>query len=150
MMFLIVLSSPSGSGKTYLAKILAERYRAEYLSFDDMKLRSHSDMTVKITQYLNEGKNVIADSLYDRVTQREELLQAVSKYSCRKVLYHLTTSLEECLLRNARREGKARLPDWVIESIYKTFENPTLSEGWDEIIIVKEDGSHETIHENNP
>lgn len=134
MINLITLSSPSGAGKSTLSHKLTEQYNAVRYSFDEIKCLRHSELIELITTSLKNGESVVADSLYSEVKLRKELLEAVKDIECNKICIYITTSLEECLRRNAKREGKARLPDWVIEHIYETFEPPTLDEGWDEIL----------------
>lgn len=91
---------------------------------------------------IQEGKNVILDTTNLRVNIRKKVLQAVKDISCKKVVVYMDTSLEQCLYRNAHRE--VRLQDCIIESTYMSLQKPTLEEGWDEIIYVKEDGSYES------
>jgi tRNA uridine 5-carbamoylmethylation protein Kti12 len=59
----------------------------------------------------------------------------------------MDTSLEQCLYRNAHREN--RLQDFIVESSYRSLQKPTLDEGWDEIIYVKEDGAYESDFTSN-
>lgn len=147
MITLYIFCGMPASGKSTLSKQMAEEYNAERISFDERNYMRHAEMIPPIIEALINGKNVIADSVYHRVKQRTAVLDAVKDILCHKILICMTTSLEECLRRNANREN--RLPDFMVESFHQTFEQPTLSEGWDEIITVKEDGSHEIIHENN-
>ena len=44
----------------------------------------------------------------------------------------MNTPLEECICRNAQRPNP--LPHFIVNSFYKKFEEPTLDEGWDEIL----------------
>lgn len=85
---------------------------------------------------------MILDTMNLRVNVRKKVLQGVGGIPCRKVVVYMDTSLEQCLYRNAHRE--ARLQDCIIESTYRSLQKPTLDEGWDEIITVKEDGSFES------
>lgn len=132
MTTLYLFCGSPGSGKTTISKQMAEQYNAERISFDERHYIRHTDMILPIVEALTDGKNVIADSVFSHVKQRTAILDAVQDIQCKKVLVYMTTPLDECLRRNANR--KNRLPDFVVESFYQTFEPPTLSEGWDEII----------------
>ena len=129
---IFVFCGPPGSGKTTLSKQMAEEHQAERISFDERQCVWHSDMIRPIREALTDGKNVVADSVFSHVEQRTAILDAVKDIPCRKILVRMTTPLEECLRRNANR--KNRLPDFVVESFYQSFEPPALDEGWDEII----------------
>lgn len=133
MTTLYLFCGSPGSGKTTLSKQMAEQYNAERISFDERHYIRHTDMILPIVEALTDGKNVVADSVFSHVKQRTAILDAVKDIPCRKVLVYMTTPLDECLRRNANR--KNRLPDFVVESFYNSFEPPTLAEGWDEIII---------------
>lgn len=125
---------PPGSGKTTLSKQIAEELNYERFSLDEMGYFSHSELIPHITETLKSGKSVVTDSVYTYSKWRKELLNAISDISCEKVCVVMNTPLDECLRRNAQRPNP--LPDFVVESIYKSFEHPTLEEGWDEIIYI--------------
>lgn len=132
MTTLYLFCGSPGSGKTTISKQMAEQYNAERISFDERHYIRHTDMILPIVEALTDGKNVVADSVFSHVKQRTAILDVVRDIPCRKVLVYMTTPLDECLRRNANR--KNRLPDFVVESFYNSFEPPTLAEGWDEII----------------
>lgn len=134
MTTLYLFCGSPGSGKTTLSKQMAEQYDAERISFDERHYLRHTDMIPPILEALTDGKNVVADSVFAYTKQRTAILDAVKDIPCRKILVHMDTPLEECLRRNANR--KKRLPAFVVESFYESFEPPTLAEGWDEIIVI--------------
>lgn len=131
---LYLLCGAPGSGKTTQSNQMAEQYNAELVSFDERHCLRHTDMILPIVEALTDGKNVIADSVFTHINQRITVLDAMKDIPCRKILVYMDTPLDECLRRNANR--KCRLPDFVVESFYQSFEKPTLSEGWDEIIVI--------------
>ena len=76
--------------------------------------------------------NVVVDNLNVKVESREEILKAIEGIECKKVLVVVRASLEECLERNRKRNRQ--IPDQIVRFIYRDFQEPTLEEGWDEII----------------
>lgn len=134
MPILYLLCGAPGSGKTTQSNQMAEQYNAELVSFDERHCLRQTDMIPPIVEALTDGKNVIADSVFTHANQRTTILDAVKDIPCRKILVYMDTPLDECLRRNANR--KCRLPDFVVESFYQSFEKPSLSEGWDEIIVI--------------
>jgi tRNA uridine 5-carbamoylmethylation protein Kti12 len=143
---LYMISGIPGSGKTTLAHQLAEQHTADVHSYDDLpgaNTKESMDGSVKrawleaISADLKAGKSVVCDGLNLTRKDRKEVLSVVSDIPCKKVLVVKVVPLETCLLRNAQR--KARLPDFVLEQSARKLEPPTPDEGWDEILISKEE-----------
>lgn len=132
-----IMCGVPGSGKTTTAKKLEKKLQLERFSFDDMNCFRLQEYMKQGIQSLRNGKNVIFDTTNLRVNVRKKIIQVLENIPCRKVVVFMDTSFEECLYRNANRE--ARLQDFVVESSYRALQCPTLAEGWDEIIYVKED-----------
>lgn len=138
-----VLCGIPGSGKSTLAIRLSEQNKAKLYRFDDMpesrisKKSRHAHETIwrNVAEEV-EYQNVVFDDLNTTLFFRQKLLEQLSKVDCKKILYVITTPLGECLERNSKRIGKERLPDFIVTSLYSNFEQPTLDEGWDEIIYV--------------
>lgn len=138
-----VMCGISGSGKSTLAKQLAEQYEAKSLCFDDMpesrisskSRQAHEEIWRNVAEEV-KTQDVVFDDLNTTIFFRQKLLEQLSKVECKKILYVMTTPLEECLKRNANRQGIARLPDFVINALHSQYEQPTLDEGWDEIIYI--------------
>lgn len=91
-------------------------------------------MCEDIAEDLRKGNAVVCDDLHTLKRWRLDLLKAVSGIECRKVLVVMDTPVDECLRRNAKRSF--HLPDTVIHHLSKSYEAPTLDEGWDEIVYV--------------
>lgn len=139
---LYVMCGVPGSGKSTFSRKLAEERGLERFSFDEMQCFRLEEFLRPAVEAIRNGKSVILDTTNLRVNVRKKVLQAVGDVQCRKVMVYMDTSLEQCLYRNAHRE--ARLQDCMVESTYRSLQKPTLDEGWDEIITVKEDGTYES------
>lgn len=132
---LITFCGAAASGKTTLSKKIAEEHNAIRLSFDELQCLQHKDLLSHIKKALTEGKCVVVDALFPCVSQRKMLLDAINDTECKRILIYMNTPLDECIRRNAQRKNP--LPEFVIESIYKSLEFPEPSEGWDEIVYVE-------------
>ena len=89
--FLLALMGPVGSGKSYIAKILAKKLHAVHIRTDDIRVELRAqgktyDVAPRIAaelreQALDSGKSVIAD--FDAVLPRRkrELARVAKKYS---------------------------------------------------------------------
>ncbi|MBR5795759.1 MAG: ATP-binding protein [Erysipelotrichaceae bacterium] len=138
-----VMCGIAGSGKSTLSKQLAKQHKAKLLCFDDMpesrisskSRQAHEEIWRNVAEEV-KMQDVVFDDLNTTIFFRRKLMEQLSQVDCKKILYVMTTPLEECLKRNANRQGIARLPDFVINGLYSQYERPTLDEGWDEIIYV--------------
>lgn len=144
-MTLYVVCGIPASGKTTLAKTLAEQHNANVHSIDDISGswgtpdidgRFRRQWMENIKANLRNGKSVVCDSLALDSLSRKWILDQVSGFECKRILVVKVVPLEICLQRNARRE--ARLPDFVLEQAARRLEPPTPDEGWDEIYISRE------------
>ena len=140
-----VLSGIPGSGKTTLARQLAEQDNAAVHSYDDMpEANTKASMDGSVAQAwlqaihkdLEEGKSVICDGINLTVMHRKEILSHIADIPCEKVLCFKIVPLETCLQRN--RERQASVPDFVIEQAARLLEPPAKAEGWDKILVYKD------------
>ena len=145
MTTLNLISGIPGSGKTTLARELAQKHNAIVHSYDEMpnaNTKASRDGSVKqawiqnIREDLQSGKSVICDGLNLTVTDRKELLARFADIPCQKFLHMKVVPLEICLQRN--RERQARLPDFVVEQAAQKLESPTEEEGWNKIYVYKD------------
>ena len=81
------------------------------------------------------GKNVILDATNLKRKNRRHLIDNILKdVPCEKVCVLFATPYECCLKNNASRDRK--VPEHVLERMYKNFEVPCYAEKWDDIQIV--------------
>lgn len=140
---LTILSGLPGSGKTTYAHKLAEETGAILHCYDDLpgafspskQQAVHAQMWAAIAEELRHGHDVVCDDLHHTKEKRRMILNAVKDIECKKVLVLMETPLDVCLERNAGR--KRRLPDVVLHSCAARFEEPSLDEGFDEIIRIE-------------
>lgn len=134
-MQMTVFCGPPGSGKTTLSKKIAEEHNIVRYSFDEMGCLQHKELIPHVADSLRNGRSTVVDALYTRASWRRAILEATEHIACKRVLVYMDTSLEECICRNRGRGNP--LPDFMVTSIYQSFESPTSDEGWDEIVEVK-------------
>lgn len=135
------------SGKTTTSKQMEKEYGLERFSFDEMRCFRLEEFIRPAIETMQNGKSVILDTTNLRVNVRAKILKAVEDIPCRKFVVYMDTPLDECIRRNANRE--CRLQDFIIESTYKSLQRPTLDEGWDEIICIKDGDCSESYFTSN-
>lgn len=141
MMNIYILSGPPASGKTTYSQELAKQNNIVLYSYDELKKKCKSfyeekevrkQMIVNILKDLANDKDVILDDLNITKNTRTLLLKHFQQIPCKKICISMTTSLEECLLRDSMRVHS--LPQYLIKKIFEKYETPTFDEGWDEIL----------------
>ena len=140
-----VLCGIPGSGKTTLARKLAEQSGAKIHSIDDVPgAWGKTDMDGKLRRQwvenirsdLKNGISVVCDSTALTSHSRKWLLKELSEFDCKKVLIVKAVPLEVCLERNKGREHE--VPEHQIKMAVQVMEAPTKDEGWDAIYLSRE------------
>lgn len=147
MLKLYVFCGPPASGKTTMSLQLSEERQFIRYSFDEMKCFKHSELIHLIISTFQKGRSSVVDAVYGRVEYRKQLLESIKDINCEKILIYMNTPLEECIRRNAERPNP--LPVFIVEDIYNSFEPPTLDEGWDKIIYIKDGDCYESNIRSN-
>ena len=83
---------------------------------------------------LKNGFNVIQDSTNLSRKNRRHTLEQLKNINCEKVCILFATPYVQCLARNFARNRQ--VPEGAMVRMYKSFQTPWFSEGWDDIQIV--------------
>lgn len=139
------------SGKSEMAKFLAEEYNAEIFSSDALRQELFGDINEqsrdqelftelhrRIKECLRSGNSAIYDACNRNYKKRMAFLSELKKIPCKKICIVMATPYEECLERNKHRERK--VPEYVIKRMYYGFDIPWFNEGWDSIELEYPDG----------
>lgn len=142
----IMMCGLVASGKSTRAKEFAKEYNATVFSSDALRKEMYNDVNdqehnqelftelhKRIKECLRSGKSAIMDATNLSYKKRMSFLQELKNIPCEKICILMATTYEECLKRNARRERK--VPEYVIEKMYRQFDPPYWYEGWDDIIV---------------
>lgn len=151
--FIMMVGLP-GSGKSTYAKELAGNINAKICSSDaireeltgDINSQNNNEEVFKllhkrIKERLVNGENVIYDATNINSKRRRAFLSELKNIPCVKICIVIAVPFEECCRRNKNRERN--IPVDVIERMYKNWNTPYYFEGWDEIIIERDE------YENN-
>lgn len=85
---------------------------------------------------LRDKKTVIVDNTNVTRSGRALILNMAKRYDVPVVAYWFNVPLEECLKRNQQRERK--VPEQMIHTLHRMYEEPTLEEGFQEIKVIPE------------
>ena len=140
-----------GSGKSTYAKNFIKGKDIEYLSSDELRAvfgKSEEDQTVtplvfghikrKVDEFLKDGKNVLVDATSVNRRERTDYITTAKKYSAKVVVLVFKMDRQGLIDRNKKRgeQGGRVVPDFVIDKMLAKYEEPSTSEGIDEIIYV--------------
>lgn len=120
---ILICGIPNAGKTTY-----SSRY-ADVIHYDDMNLTTRQRYA-ELKRLAQEG-NAIVEGVFGESKRRKELADSCPSAE-KKICIWIDTPLEECLERE-KNYRKRQLG--LVQIHHKTFEPPTLDEGWDEIII---------------
>lgn len=122
---MILICGLPNAGKT----TFSQRYE-NVIHFDEVKGGRHR--RDKVIEMVSADNDLVVEGVYDKAKDRKRLVET-SKV--KNICVWLDVPVDECLKRESKyRQRGEHLIIWCAES----FEPPTLDEGWDEIIILKE------------
>ena len=123
-----------GSGKTTFCRDrLFPRYF--YISLDQVRTRSAEAELFAFA--LRRRKNCVIDNTNINALERSRYIPDARKAGARVVGYFFAPEIDACIERNAKRVGRACVPEYAIRQKLARFERPTLNEGFDELYRVK-------------
>lgn len=90
-----------------------------------------------IDEALAAERSLVVDNTNPTREERAAVIEAARRHGARVVGYYFATPLADALSRNARREGRARVPDAGVHAIAKRMCRPALDDGFDELHCVR-------------
>jgi predicted kinase len=145
---LYILCGPSGCGKTTWAANFIKEHRdtddIRYVSRDEIRFELIDPnkeyfsrekevfrrFTGYLTQTLVDGFDVIADATHLNEFSRRKLTHAIDIYfkDYEIVYVSFNVNVDVCIEHNAKRTGRANVPEAVIRNMCKDFKAPSLDE----------------------
>ena len=131
----VIMCGIPGSGKTTFCR---ERLFPSHLYISLDQLRTRSAEAELFAFALKRHKPCVIDNMNVTTAERRRYIPLARKdKDARIVVYCFSPDLEGCLARNAKRTGRARVPEVAIKCKLAKFELPEFGEGIDEIYDVK-------------
>ena len=138
---LIILIGLQGSGKSTF-------YRTHLADYVHVNLDTQKNRTAEwelVEDCLASGKSLVIDNTNASLAERARYIQPARAAGYRIEGYFLSSKFDECMARNAKREGKACVPKVALAATKKRLVYPSLAEGFDALYYVKNDGEEMTV-----
>jgi predicted kinase len=128
---LVVLSGLQGAGKStfFAARFAATHDHVSRDRFPSARDRDRRQREL-VTAAARAGRSVVVDNTNARREDRTALVALARALGLRPVLYWFPPDVKASLARNARREGRARVPVAGLLATAKRLSAPDVSEGF--------------------
>lgn len=123
-MLTLICGLPRAGKTTY-----SERYDCKVFHLDEYGIKLHGYLRLNKKVDVNDDENIVVEGIYNVPSQRESLIRSYRGHGARCIW--LDTSVE------VKKKRKGYCP-----SCEYSFVPPTYDEGWDEIIIIKDNIEH--------
>ena len=120
------------SGKSTFYSMHFEDY--VYINLDTLKKRSREKTL--LTKCIENGDSFVVDNTNPTRLDRKRYFDALEGEDYEIHGYYFKSSIEECLRRNAKRQGRAQIPEYGVRATYAKLELPSYDEGFDELYYV--------------
>jgi predicted kinase len=140
---LVVFSGLQASGKTtfYRERFAATHAHVSKDAWPNARNRERRQRLL-VEEHLRAGRSAVVDNTNPTAAERGPLVAIARTIGVTVSSYTFVTSVSDAVLRNAGREGRARIDEVGIYSVAKKLVAPTEAEGFDHRFEVRltEDG----------
>ncbi|QER39174.1 ATP-binding protein [Acinetobacter suaedae] len=135
-MELIIFIGCQASGKsTFFKQYFSDTHIR--LNLDMLKTRHREKILFQAC--LDAKQKFVVDNTNPSKLDRKNYIQQAKNAHFKVIAYYFESCLDDALLRNEQREGKAKIPRVGVISTFKQLETPEFDEGFDEIYQVSID-----------
>lgn len=143
---LILFCGLQGAGKTtfYNQHLSATHLR---LSLDMLRTRRRERLI--LAACLEGGQRCVVDNTNPTIAERAPYIAAAKAHHFAVVAYYFDVSADTCLVRNAGRSGKARVPDRGLLATRAKLQVPSCAEGFARVYRIGLDADGVPAMEND-
>ncbi|SDA49170.1 ATP-binding protein [Methanobrevibacter millerae] len=116
------------------------RYFSDYVHVNLDTLKRRSREKTLLDKCIENGDSFVVDNTNPTIADRQRYFDILKDEDYEIHGYYFKSSIGECLSRNSKREGKARIPDVGVRATYAKLEFPSYDEGFDKLYYVAIDG----------
>lgn len=137
MKYMVVLMGIPGSGKsTFYHRFLESSFVR--VNLDTLRTRHQEKLLIQ--DCIANERSFAIDNTNPQKADRARYVPTAKAAGYHIIGYFIESKIAGCIARNQRRSGKERITDTAIACISNKLEMPSLSEGFDELFFVKNNG----------
>ena len=130
---IIFIGIPASGKSTFYEQNFAATHI--HISLDVLNTRNQENKMLEET--LASGKSCVIDNTNVSVFERAKYIESGKRYGYKVIGYYFRSSIDECRIRNDRRQGKNQVPEVALRNKAAHLERPSMQEGFDELYYVK-------------
>ena len=130
---IIFIGIPASGKSTFYEQNFAATHTR--ISLDILKTRFREDEM--LGKVVNSGKSCVIDNTNVSVPERKKYIDIAKKHGYKIIGYYFRSAIDECRIRNNRRQGKKKVPEIALRNKIAHLERPFKQEGFDELFYVK-------------
>lgn len=138
MMEAIIFVGLQASGKSAFFR---ERFQDTHIRLNLDMLRTRNRERILLAACLEAKQPFVVDNTNPTDEDRRRYIAPAKEAGFAVLGYYFPAKLDDCLERNRRREGRARVPDLAMKSVAKKLVRPVQEEGFDALYYVRPDGN---------
>lgn len=128
----VIFIGIQASGKT----TFYNRYFSDYVHINLDTLKRRSRENTLLNKCIENGQSFVVDNTNPTREVREKYFDALKDEGYEIHGYFFCSSIEDCLLRNSKRQGRACIPEVGVRATYAKLEAPGFDEGFDKLYNV--------------
>ncbi len=132
----VIFAGIQATGKTSFYR---ERFFDTHLRINLDMLRTRHREEILVHACIEAKQPFVIDNTNPSTEERARYIWPARHGGFRVIGYYFRSSVKEALARNARRTGKARIPEKGIFGTYKRLRLPDFEEGFDDLYYVHMD-----------
>ena len=131
---IFILIGIQASGKSSFANRFLGN--CTHISLDQLNTRRNEETTLKVALLIMK-ENCVIDNTNPTRQERQKYIDLGKKAGYKIVGLYFRSAIDECIKRNDKRFGKAKIPLKGLLATAKRLQQPALQEGFDELYYVK-------------
>lgn len=134
---IIFIGIPASGKTTFYHQHFSENY--VHINLDTLHTRNKEQLALEAG--FTGGKCMVIDNTNPTVEERAKYIKPAKEQGYRVEGYFFQSKVSDCIERNEKRKGKAKVPNIAIAATSNRLEMPSYAEGFDTLFFVHmEDG----------
>lgn len=140
----VLFIGPQASGKS---SFFMQAFYKTHLRLNMDMLKTRHRENILLSACLESKQPVVIDNTNPTQQVRAKYIDAFKSYRFEVIGYIFIAGIDECMHRNALRQGKERIPEVGIKATFAQLQEPTFEEGFDKLFKVSLNNHGFTVKE---